>query len=286
MPKHNAQGFNKEKLLFLATAGIFAGGVYYFMISAPVSLPDDPKPISTKVAAPAPLSVPSLDIRPLAYYVEPGKNSHLLDSFTHEPVNRDRKTPFAPEAGFAAYHARGGDLANGGKGSGKQSDTPPPPKESKKNEKEGDKDKPTILGPHDPRAQVAFMGVIILNDETYGLLRPKDGSAPLRVKLGDEIPDLKYKVTKIEKQAIWVKDAKDCAFILRDTDEDTASADKKKASDDEDDADDDTVAPAKEQKKPAFDAKKGKPDAGAQDAGEAKPRPQPKKRARGPNRPQ
>ena len=192
MPRPNTQGFNKEKLFFLLGAAAFAWLLYYFLASAPALLtveqPIGPQP------PPALLASLNEDIqRDVEYYVS--------------GPNRQRKTPFAPA---------GSNYAEKPKPKPDPKNLPPPPPTDVP--KTPDLAKKSF-DPKDLDVQVSFMGVMMYNGETYALLRPKDGSSPRRVKVGDTLADYKYTVTAIEKQAIWLVDEEKRPFILRDNDE-------------------------------------------------------------------
>jgi hypothetical protein len=192
MPRPDTESFNKEKFVFLLVSAGFAGGLYLFLASAPVPLDPD-KPISSQALPQALENVAEAAPRPEQEYVEgPG---------------RDRKTPFAPAATFIA--------AKPVDNPGNKPPPPPPPPPSDTKPKDT---KPTFDA-KDLDVQVSFMGVVMMNGNTYALLRPKDGSSPRRVKVGDTISDFKYTVTKIEKQAIWMVDEEQRPFILKDNDE-------------------------------------------------------------------
>lgn len=201
-----AQGFNKEQLAFLVVAAIAALSVYFYLSSGPVELEpgkpiaagDPPKPLNMK---------PPADPLQENYYVVDGQLTRLMDPRTGQAVNRQRKTPFMPAAKFIE-RVKKEPPAN-------LTPPPPPPPEPQKEAEPTKRD----FGPKDLVAEVEFMGVVSLNGKTYGLVRPKDGSSPRRVKVGDKIPDYNYTVTRIEKQTIYVEDEEKNPFVLRDTDD-------------------------------------------------------------------
>lgn len=201
------QGFNKEQLVFLVVSVIAAISAYWYLASGPIPLEvgrpiaagEPPKPLSMK---------PPPDPLEEKFYVMDGKLTNLMDPKTGQAVNRQRKTPFMPAAKFVERVVKPKDPVN-------LTPPPPPPPEAPKETKEDKRN----FDPQDVVSEVEFMGVITLNGKTFGLVRPKDGSSPRRVKVGDKLPDYNYTVTRIEKQAIYVEDEEKRPFVLRDTDE-------------------------------------------------------------------
>jgi len=211
-----AQGFNKEQLAFLVVAAIAALSVYFYLSSGPIEL-EPGKPIAIG-EPPKPLNMkPPADPLQENYYVVDGQITRLMDPRTGQAVNRLRKTPFMPAAKFIERVKKDPPAM--------LTPPPPPPPEAPK-EPETKRD----FGPKDLIAEVEFMGVVSLNGKTYGLVRPKDGSSPRRVKVGDKIPDYNYTVTRIEKQTIYVEDEDKNPFVLRDTDEIEGGADSEKST--------------------------------------------------------
>jgi Tfp pilus assembly protein PilP len=203
----STQGFNKEQLVFLAVSAIAALSTYWYLASGPVEL-EVGRPIAAG-EAPKPLSMkPPPDPLEEKFYVMDGKITNLMDPKTGQAVNRQRKTPFMAASAFKERVTKPKDPVN-------LTPPPPPPPEAPKETKEEKRD----FGPQDVIAEIEFMGVITLNNKTYGLVRPKDGSSPKRVKVGDKLPDYNYTVTRIDKQAIHVEDEEKRPFVLRDTDE-------------------------------------------------------------------
>lgn len=68
--------------------------------------------------------------------------------------------------------------------------------------------------PKDKELEVAYMGVMQVMGETYGLLRAKDGSFR-RVKVGEKVADFDYTITRIEKQAVYVKTDEGRVYMLK-----------------------------------------------------------------------
>ncbi|MEI6235718.1 MAG: hypothetical protein WCT04_21895 [Planctomycetota bacterium] len=202
--------FNKEKLLFLGVTALLAICVYHFMSSRPVkleiSIPVSPLPI------PGPLAPEKPDTRKgdIAFYLESGMRENIL-------VNRDRNDPFAPfyiPSDLPPPNPNS-KIVNGKPGTGAPlppPPAPPPPPEVAKKDPNDDADK---FNPSDKKAKVDFSAVVSMNGIVYGLLKDKEGKT-IQVKVGDYLEDFKYTVSKIEKQAIWVLDENDRAFVARD----------------------------------------------------------------------
>ncbi len=170
-----AQGFNKEQLAFLVVASIAALSVYFYLSSGPVEL-EPGKPIAAG-EPPKPLNMkPPADPLQENFYVVDGQVTRLMDPRTGQAVNRQRKTPFMPAAKFIERTKK--ELPTN------LTPPPPPPPEPPK-EPETKRD----FGPKDLIAEVEFMGVVTLKGKTFGHVRPKDGSSPRRVKVGDKMPD-------------------------------------------------------------------------------------------------
>lgn len=208
MRRLNTQSFNKEQMLFMVCSTAFAVGLYLYLASSPVPLVVT-EPISAQ-PLPSPLTKKAREERlPEDFYVVnmPG----MIDRHTNEPLNRLRKTPFAPASGFRREVAKVKPPVDIGP------PPPPPPPPPAEEAKVAAKDSKKTFTSKDAAVQLDFMGVVTIAGQTYGLLKPKDGTAPRRVKAGDLIPELNYTVTRIEKQAIYVTDADKHPFILKDT---------------------------------------------------------------------
>jgi len=68
----------------------------------------------------------------------------------------------------------------------------------------------------DPASIYDFVGVVVYDGKTHGLLRGKNGSKPRRVALGDVLTDGSCTVTGIDPQAIRLKDRDGNVFELKD----------------------------------------------------------------------
>jgi hypothetical protein len=206
MPKVRGQGFNKEKLVcviasllllgllgLITTADTFAWfpaiAVYQWIFSsAPPALLVSDNPV-TRTDTPAtfgerpPMVMPTLagDLRTSPFMPTQYKQVAVVS----RPKEPDQKAPPPP---------------------------PPPPPQPKAT--------PTAqakpVTPRDKELEVEYVGVVSVRDQTYGLLKGKDGSCR-RIREGDVIPGLNYKVTKVEKQAIYVQTEEGRVFILRST---------------------------------------------------------------------
>ena len=211
MQNVNAGSFNKEKLIFMISSAVVAGGLYLFLTSGPIPLVPGP-PVSYTQGKPEPLKSSVIAARePEDFYVVDGKISKLPDKRTGQLVNRDRKSPFMPFEQFAnKTPVKVVNVA---------ATTPPPPPPPPAAPEKPKDPKKEFVGTT-AEAEVEFMGVMTMaNGETFGLLKPKDGSPTIRVKLGSEIEagGTKYTVTALEKQAIWVTDGEQRPFVLKDS---------------------------------------------------------------------
>lgn len=229
------QGFNKEKLAFLATALLCALGTYWFLSSGPVML-DVGEPIASQ-PPPAPVRNASAE-NPLPenFFVVDGALTRLLDPRTASVVNRERKTPFAPARGWKDNANTAAKVAVGPPPA-----PPPPPPPAPPAAPKIEKAERKSWDAADIQSEVAFMGVVTAKGERYGLLKPKDDSAPVRVKVGDVLPQYKYTVTKIESQAIHVENEDKHVFVIRDqrfADEATVSTSSTRKKADAEEADD------------------------------------------------
>ena len=219
MHNTSAGSFNKEKLIFLGSSAVVAAGLYLFLASGPIGLEAVP-PIAYGQRLPGPLISPPLaDRQAEDFYVVDGKVSKLVDKRTGLPVNRDRLSPFEP---FKTPT----QLAQTAIKTPVKNPVPPPPPAPVAPAE--DVKKPS-WNPKTAKAEVEFMGAMTMSDgETYGLLKPIDGSPVVRVKIDSiiEAGGEKYTVTAIEKQAIWVVDEDKNPYMLKDSMfEEVASAD-------------------------------------------------------------
>jgi len=204
------QGFNKEKLAFLATALLTALGTYWFLSSGPVML-DVGEPIASQ---PPPATVRNASAEnplPENFFVVDGALTRLLDPRTSAVVNRERKTPFAPARGWKDNANTAAKVAVG-----PPPTPPPPPPPAPPAPPKVEKAERKSWDAADIQSEVEFMGVVTTKGERYGLLKPKDGSAPQRVKVGDVLAQYKYTITKIESQAIHIVDEDKHPFVIRD----------------------------------------------------------------------
>jgi hypothetical protein len=193
MPQLETEKLNKEKALFLLLAAIASVGLYLFLASAPVTLATG-KSIGAQ-SSPAPHENAKLeDQADIDYYLKGDA--------------RRRKTPFTP----TEWHPRAPVIANPG-------ERPPPPPPPPPEEVVKPKAAPTF-DPKMQNIQVAFGGVIMRPDEApVALLRSKVDDSMLCKKEGDvfSVGGEKYKITNIEKQAIWLVDKDGTPFILNDS---------------------------------------------------------------------
>lgn len=187
MAKISGMGFNKEKCAFLVCALLLGGALFWYLTNQVRAL-EDKKPISNE-ERPQPISGMLL----------------VMKNSPDEYVSGTRRSPFTPKkdtlVALPKPKPNPGTLP-----------IPPPPPTTQPAEKE----KPKTFNPLDKEAEVDFMGVVMLEGRSYALVRPKDGSSPRRVKEGDLLPDYKYTITKIERQAIYLKDDENNPYVLKD----------------------------------------------------------------------
>ena len=210
MHNSSAGRFTKEKLLFLCGSAVVAAALFLFAISGPAHLEPVPS-IAYGQRMPAPLNSPALAEREAEdFYVVDGKISKQTDTRTGLPVNRERRSPFEPFASLMA-------TSQGVKGVVKDPNTGPkaPIDFGKK-----DDDKKSAFEKVFKTAEVEFVGVMTTSDgESYGLLKPNDGSPIVRVKKDSILTagGEKYIVTGLEKQAIRVVDGRNTPYLLKDS---------------------------------------------------------------------
>ena len=168
-------GFSSAQLAFLAAACAAAGAVFYCVQSRPAPLPDA-APFSP-LAAPATVQIAEEPKRPDVTWS--GRNP-FAPPINHKPVP---KPIVGGSAGFGIPPEPGG--------------TAEPPKAVP------------------PESYFAFVGVVHLRNESYALLRPVGGGAPLRAKAGEQIGH-GYTITHVGKQDIAVRDEAQRPYVLRD----------------------------------------------------------------------
>jgi hypothetical protein len=61
------------------------------------------------------------------------------------------------------------------------------------------------------------MGVVMVEGAKLALLGRRDGGPPLRARAGQAIEDLKYRISRIEKQAIHLQDERGVPHVLKNT---------------------------------------------------------------------
>jgi hypothetical protein len=191
MKRSDAKSFNKEKFVFLIATGVFCAALFLFLAYGPATL-EPGKPMGTQQG-------------PVALNNE--KFRTFQETSSQIKLDSQRKNPFAPAAG---YNEAKPVTPNPSILPVPAPPPPPPPAPVTPEPKKKNFDA------EDAKAEVSFMGVVMMNGDTYGLLKPNDGSSPRRVKVGDTLPDLKYTVTRIEKQAIYVTDEEDRPFVISD----------------------------------------------------------------------
>ena len=120
-------------------------------------------------------------------------------------IDRDRVSPFEP---FRPPQIVQPKIAPVAVNNAPPPPPPPPPPEPAKT--------PKVFESEDPVSEVEYMGVTFVNGESRALLKPKDGSAPVLVGVGEEVPNYKYIVKKIEPQAVWISDGDNRPFMLKD----------------------------------------------------------------------
>lgn len=210
MPRIRGEGFNKEKfvclislllvgfmavLLALARFHPVAGVVWLYSTvfgSAPPDALGEQAPVTTSVS---PSAYQEQALPPLPSLAALG--------------DKIRKTPFAP----TQYKIERVITPNVTRRPTQVTVAPPPPAlPQPKPPAPAAPNRP--VAPKDKELEVAYMGVMEVQDQTYGLLRAKDGSFR-RVKVGDTMEDFNYTITRIEKQAIYVKTEEGRVYMLK-----------------------------------------------------------------------
>lgn len=197
MAKVRGQGFNKEKLMFLVSAVALAAVGYHYFISAPLSLSVG-DPLSTENS---PSNFVDTDYslkQPPDFYVQ-----------------RKRKSPFTPDRFWKTEAKK--KVVKVTKPVSNVPPPPAPPPPSQKDDSDPDSRERGPMRPTERDLQVKFMGVVMMGGSSYALLSRKDGGNPHRVKLGETIEDLNYKITRIEKQAIHLEDEEGNPYVLKNT---------------------------------------------------------------------
>ena len=192
MSRIRGQGLNKEKLVFLLCSLLLALCAFGY------------------------LSDPREDLLVGRVLTAKGRPSEYQDiyspvkenvNFFLDPPLRDRKSPFTPSTKFGVGGTQPVTKPNPGQ------PPPPPPSQEDLKPPSSNSNPKTAL---EKNLEVAFMGVIMIGDKSYALLRSKDGSPPRRVKEGDTLEGLNYKIDKIEKQSIYLTDAEGTPYVLKD----------------------------------------------------------------------
>jgi len=187
MRRNNTGSLNKEKLVFLVSALGVSIGVYFFLTSGPVPLVLSSP--STREPGPEPFKDVDLQQK---------KDINSL-------IDRDRVSPFEPFRPPQVVQPKVAPVAN-------NAPPPPPPPPPPETPKAAAK----VFESEDPISEVDYMGVTFVNGESRALLKPKDGSNPILVAVGEEVPNFKYIVKKIEPQAVWISDGDNRPFMLKD----------------------------------------------------------------------
>ena len=185
MPKPRNQGFNKEKIIFSLSLAILAGSVYWYWSTSPDELQAG-IPLS---ATEKPGTVNEIQTSPL----EPLENI----------LAKDRMSPFTPK-----HYMTDAPRATLVK-------VLPPPAEPPPQIR---KPKPKALDASDKELEVSYMGIIKAGDQSYALIKSKDGTSTFRVKEGDTmtVGESKYTVAKIDSQAVQLTDADGQPWTLKD----------------------------------------------------------------------
>src|SRR5258708_7459074 len=148
---------NREKVIFLTSALLLSGALYCCISSRPRALPLA-EPIAYGQMPPRPLALPRASQEP-------------------HPANSDRANPFAPYAKTIVKRENGGIIAPA---------AGPEPVPFRID--------PLVIAPAQDfpvvplESALQFVGVARLDGgETFGLLKPNDGSPMIRVKEGSEL---------------------------------------------------------------------------------------------------
>ena len=181
--------FNKEKATFLAAALFCSLALYGFLGTAPVPL-EPAEPIASESFARLSLNTSLPGSRNVDEFIRGDHNSPFLIDWPVRPARPIAQGRRDKDAG----------TANSGIQVPTSGVTPPQPQPEPKK---------------DPQSAYDYMGVVLFDGASYGLLRPKDGSPPLRVRPGEQISEMGCTVTKVEPQRIWIEDASNNRFLLK-----------------------------------------------------------------------
>lgn len=187
MRRDNGDRLNKEKLLFLAATLLTSSAMYVCLSSGPMPL----ALVQPATREPGPESFEGV---PLTRQSKP--IDKLVDS-------GERVSPFEPIGHLVT--------CGGGGPGGKRNDDPnrivPIPDHPEK--------KVVEATPPAIASEVDYVGVVV-DGERRALIKPKNGSTPFIVAMGDKIPHYDYRIEKIEPQAIEIIDSEKRTFTLKD----------------------------------------------------------------------
>lgn len=188
MRRDDAGRLNKEKLVFLGAALLLSCALYFFFSSGP--LPLVLAPPATREAGPEAIeNVPQL------------RANKSIDALVDN--GEPRLSPFEP---FRQHISPGG----GGGGvvvkSGGPATMPPDDRKPKD---------PVVSSVPAIASEVDYVGVVI-DGKPRALIKPRNGAASFLVAEGESIPHYSYTVSKIEPQAIEIRDSDNRPFTLKD----------------------------------------------------------------------
>ena len=189
MTKSQFRGFNKEKFVFLLCLLLMVVSGFLFLISRPETL-EDQEPVTDKKP-------------PLAYALQ-DRGPQTAITFD----DKDPKSPFTPVRDFK-FAPTPKPPANVGV---KPAPAPLPPAQLTQV-----KPVKSAMTPTEKDLEISFRGIGSKpGTPAVALVEKKDGTGYLRVKEGDTIEGLNYKITKIEPQAIYLTDVEGRPYVLKD----------------------------------------------------------------------
>ena len=205
MRRKPGQGMNREKLiclmmvLLLAATGLLVSLAHSF-----------PQTAFSQVYSALFGSVPAetlCDEAPRTAVLAPSGYLGVATAIPADPNDMSRDTPFAPPDGKIIIKKEDddGDVDKDQGNTGNPIDVPDHREDSKPDPR------PSFL---DGASPVAYMGVLGIRGERYGMLRLKDGACR-NVQEGDELDDFGCKIIRVEQQAIHLLTREGVYHILR-----------------------------------------------------------------------
>jgi hypothetical protein len=172
--------FNKEKFIFLFAALAFSAALYRAIATQPLLI-ESTAPLASLTVAGVPRVAESQNesTHPQLDVPADGLRSPFAPRSYRHPLPRPIKIPDDMLGNWGPQPPSSGVQTNGN----------------------------LPLKPFNPReAGLEYIGVVMLDEKACALLRTRDSSAPQRVTIGEKIAGLDCRVTRIERQAVWLSD--------------------------------------------------------------------------------